>query len=772
MAVFTLNIEKELNDQLTVKQDGGSLIWNNSEANRVVVTILDAGTPVTLTGTVQAKMLRADGQTEVWNGDIIDGAAVVTLPASAYAVQGPAELNVDLVDGSQRMTLVVLRMMVDATTSNAEVAPVDTVPNLAALLAKIAEMEAATQAAQEASAFYPMVYTGNAAFPSEGGNTYYAFGSMTKGTTVVTPSTGESTHYLLIIGDLIAGETFTITARDGTTARPWGMADKDGVLQNCASGQSVTDAVVTVPESCAGGTLYVQVRNTYIGTASVVRHLNLKRLNETLEGVTERLNLFDDTLTYRQTQADGTNDGTRSPTDGAYTTNKSWKGHGQRWWCITDKTLPAGTYTLSAYVELATANNRMLYMGIGRGSGVKPVYLTTERGGTTLIDENATAGWAVRTVTLTEEKPWGVAFNPVDTSDQASTISQIQLEKGAVLTAYTEDDISAVDTVARALIEDMSAEAADASTAMTELLALQQASGLSDSFFFFTDPHLTELSNWQVGFEKWMPVLGSYFRQLPVHFALCGGDWLGNSDTREAAMAKLGLIYTEMRKQLSPFHMCVGNHDVNEQGVEYEGDERGWTGRLTCQAYSNVWYNGRSYYDFFTPSARYFVLDTGGGSNQAPYSTYYAAEREWLAAQLMANTAANVVFVQHIVYNTDEVVDGVPTTNTPQHGVASSFLKLAQAFNAKGSVTIGGVTYNFTGTTGKVRFVIAGHTHYDNISTAYGLPIWITGRTFSADIASLRRIDLMVADFENGVVKAVRVGAAATDPAVRTMTMA
>jgi len=155
MAIFTLNIERELNDQLTVKQDGGSLIWGNAEANQVVVVITDNGAAVALSGTVEAQMLRADGQTLVWTGNIIDGAAVVTLPASAYAVQGPAELNVDLVDGSQRMTLVVLRMMVDATTSNAEVAPVDTVPNLATLLAKIAEMEAATQAANEAAAAVP-----------------------------------------------------------------------------------------------------------------------------------------------------------------------------------------------------------------------------------------------------------------------------------------------------------------------------------------------------------------------------------------------------------------------------------------------------------------------------------------------------------------------------------------------------------------------------------------------------------------------------------------
>ncbi len=772
MAIFSFNISKELNNQFTVEQDGGTLILGNAEANRVMIKVTQDGEHVALEGSIVAQMLRADGQTLTWSGAIISGTAVVVLPASAYSVQGPAKLNIDLLSNDQRMTLAVLRLMVDSTTSNASVAPVDTVPDLESLLAKIQAMQAATNAALSASAFYPMVYTGDVAFPSEGGNTYYAFSNMTKGTTVVTPTTGTSTHYVIVMGDLVAGESFTITARDGTTARPWGMADKDGVLQDCASGQSVTDMTVTVPENCDGGTLFVQVRDTYIDNASVVRNLNLKTVRGTLEMISERLNLFDDTLTYTQRKKDGTTNGVRTPTDGVYTTNLNNGSHGSYSWALPDKTLPAGTYTLSAYVSLASASNRKIYMGIGYASR-EIVDLTTERGGDTPIGTTDTEGWVKYTCTVPEDAMWAVQLLPINSSDNGSEISQIQLEIGEVITEYTEDKRIAVDSVARAALANIeTAPEVDASVPLASLTELQTSSGSADSFLFFTDPHLCEVDEWRPGFDKWMQIFGSYYKQLPVHFALCGGDWMGHDDIPDEARAKLGLIYTEMRKRFDTFHMCVGNHDTNEQG-KLTPESQTWTGRLDPQGGANLWYNGRSYYDFTTPSARYFILDTGGEGNGDPYAYYFTAEKKWLADQLLANTAENVVFVQHIVYKTSEVdSNGQPTTTTPTHAVASALLQIAQAFNARAaSFSVGNTTYSFTNAVGKVRFVIAGHTHHDSTSTAYGLPIWITGRTVTNDITELRRLDLVVADFTNRVVKAVRIGSATTSPAIRTINM-
>lgn len=153
MAAFVIRLTKDLSDVHVTGHWPGDLVWGDSEANEVRVQVTRDGEPVDLTGcTAQGQMMRADGNTLIWNGSIMDSEAVVLLPASAYAVSGPATLNVVLFDGEAQTTLISMKLMVNATTSSAEVAPVDTVPDLQQLVAKIAEMEAATTNAVAAAA--------------------------------------------------------------------------------------------------------------------------------------------------------------------------------------------------------------------------------------------------------------------------------------------------------------------------------------------------------------------------------------------------------------------------------------------------------------------------------------------------------------------------------------------------------------------------------------------------------------------------------------------
>ena len=155
MAAYLIKLTRDLRDPHVVTHWPGDLVWGDSEANVVRVTVTMDGEPVQLSGTVVGRILRADGQTLVWDTaptTWIDGSdAVVLLPASAYSVSGPATLSVALADGDALTTLVSLKLMVNASTSTAEVAPVDTVPNLQQLVAKIAEMEEATAEAEIAA---------------------------------------------------------------------------------------------------------------------------------------------------------------------------------------------------------------------------------------------------------------------------------------------------------------------------------------------------------------------------------------------------------------------------------------------------------------------------------------------------------------------------------------------------------------------------------------------------------------------------------------------
>ena len=771
MSQRILTVSVDLSHPLVVHPIPGIMGGGDRYADIIRVLVYQNGEPVTLSGTVTGYVMNRAGDTFVIDGVCSGNGAQVQLIEEVYELPGPITIAVRLVNGDVKTTLAICSTAVKMTATTTVYDPGEIVPDLDDVRARLAEVIAATNAANSAAAFYPMTYAGPVSFP-EGKQEYYAIGNWTAGEVIADKASGANTHYVIELGGLIEGETFTITARDGSTAQPWGIIDKDRRALAWAGTDRVTNRVITVPEGGDGGTLIVQASSSYIGSASVVRNMNLSKLDAVTEMISERLNLFDDTLTYTQRKKDGTTNGVRTPTDGVYTTNLNNGSHGSYSWALPDKTLPAGTYTLSAYVDLASTSNREIYMGIGYGSR-EIVDLTTERGGDTPIGSSDKAGWVKYTYTVPEDAVWAVQLLPINASDNGSEISQIQLEIGEEVTEYTEDKRIAVDEVARAALANIETKPeVDASVPFASLAALQASAGSADSFLFFTDPHLCEVQTWRPGFDKWMQIFGSYYKQLSVHFTLCGGDWMGNADTPDEAQQKLALIYTEMRKRFNVFHMCVGNHDTNEQG-KLTPESLTWTGRLDPQGGANLWYNGRSYYDFTTPSARYFILDTGGEGNGDPYAYYFTAEKKWLADQLLANTAENVVFVQHIVYKASEVdSNGQPTTSTPEHAVASVFLQIAQAFNTRvASFSVGNTTYNFSNAVGKVRFVIAGHTHHDSISTAYGLPIWITGRTVTSDITELRRLDLVVADFTNRVVQAIRIGSATTSPAIRTMNM-
>ena len=795
MSQRILTLKVDLSHPLVVHPIPGILGGGDCYADIIRVLVYQDGEPVQVTGTVTGYVMNQAGDTFTVSGAADGNGAQIQLPETAYELTGPITVAIRETRGTVRTTLAICSTAVKATTTGTEYDPGDMVPNIDNLREAWERAEAAAVAAeQKVQDFNDIIlvqstepssetnriwvqpqadeyrvpsweeFIGVAAgqidFPSAPVQKYWDLAGTTKnpvsiGDVISGQKAGESWHYCFSVSGLVEGETFTITASDGASARPWGILDKDNVLRARASGKTVTNATVTVPEGCGGGTLVVQVRDENIGTASVVRNMNLMGLGTDIATNTAAITEINRRARREKGNiylGSGVTVDITSAGSGSLAVSFSGRlnfkllgdNGGAKDWADISSELTESQITIDGTTAVITIPD---YYWLVYNTDDQQLYLRSNRG------SNNYALQANDVVLL---------YNTYN-----QPVSGILHEKWLDQQARSADTrLTAAESRIAVLEGSMDSEALTAVAA--SLTEMQAASGSADSFLFFTDPHLCEVSNWKPGFEEWMRHLGSYYSQLPVRFALCGGDWMGHDDTPANARAKLSLIYTEMRRRFSTFHMCVGNHDTNEQGKATTEAAR-WTGRLDPQGAANIWYNGRSYYDFFTPSARYFILDTGGESNGNAYAAYYTAERAWLAEQLLANTAANIVFVQHIVYGVNEVTDGVPTTTTPQHGAASAFLRLAQAFNARGSVTLDGVTYNFEHATGKVRFVIAGHTHYDSISTAYDLPIWITGRTFSTDITSLQRIDLMVADFENGVVKAVRVGAAAI---TRTMTMA
>lgn len=248
-----------------------------------------------------------------------------------------------------------------------------------------------------------------------------------------------------------------------------------------------------------------------------------------------------------------------------------------------------------------------------------------------------------------------------------------------------------------------------------ELKELHDSLGVVEPFIYFTDPHLCEGVGWQPRFHECMAKVKQAYDNSPCKLVICGGDWIGNSDTKEEATTKLSYVADYMRRLFGNNHLLIlGNHDTNYQGTE----------QLTQQELIDLWFKdtntGKAYYYHDTQTTRFLVLDTQTDWNPE-WSEYFQEQRDWLAANLSAELK-NVV-VAHIDW-----VDSELTTRT-------SLVDVIQYVDG-------------------VDMILAGHIHADHVN--YGVVPEVV--TTNLQAGGVPTFDLCLLDVENNQLHMVRVG--------------
>lgn len=280
--------------------------------------------------------------------------------------------------------------------------------------------------------------------------------------------------------------------------------------------------------------------------------------------------------------------------------------------------------------------------------------------------------------------------------------------------------------------------------------ALFNNSGDVESFVYFTDPHLlgfgnTPLDEIEANMQTFLGCVKDYYDATPTSFVICGGDWLNDSDTQEQACFKMGMWDSYMRKNFHPYYPVLGNHDTNYQGVDHTGEVR--TGRLTNDTLRNLMFreHGNLYYSFKGNNTTFYVFESG--IDWVPDMNDFRWEQvDWFAKKIIEDDAAHSALAIHIFSGSDYVAADF----------AENVLTVAQAYNNRDWVTLNGVTYDFTTATGRVEFMLAGHTHEDNSLTKRSIPVVVTS---NLKRGMLPTFDLCLADYTNKKLYLERVGA-------------
>jgi hypothetical protein len=98
---------------------------------------------------------------------------------------------------------------------------------------------------------------------------------------------------------------------------------------------------------------------------------------------------------------------------------------------------------------------------------------------------------------------------------------------------------------------------------------INAATGKTENFVFFTDPHFGGANTPSANMGNYMRQIAAVYNNTPTSMCVCGGDWLNNGNTKENACWQLGVFDGQMKALFDRYVLIIGNHDTNYQGKEY-----------------------------------------------------------------------------------------------------------------------------------------------------------------------------------------------------------
>lgn len=137
MAKIETWFNQDLREAVKVRYIDGNVFSQDNQGNIIGVSIFDGGVSATLSGTVSANVIRADGTTVAVDGTLSGNKCSVVLPQSAYAVPGVISIIIKLTSGSDITTVCAVVSNVYMSSTDTVVDPGTIIPSIEALIAEI-----------------------------------------------------------------------------------------------------------------------------------------------------------------------------------------------------------------------------------------------------------------------------------------------------------------------------------------------------------------------------------------------------------------------------------------------------------------------------------------------------------------------------------------------------------------------------------------------------------------------------------------------------------
>ena len=267
---------------------------------------------------------------------------------------------------------------------------------------------------------------------------------------------------------------------------------------------------------------------------------------------------------------------------------------------------------------------------------------------------------------------------------------------------------------------------------VAKIEAIGETPGVTGGFFFFTDPHVS--SNRRMSGR----LIAELLRRTNLNKVFCGGDIptaFGSKAVLDASMAQYNEYWSKpIQAAGGILYNAKGNHDFTIRTDRTSKD--GWTyssrtardfymaSNGSCAAVTNKDDPTACYYyaDDKAVKIRYVVADTTDSASDDPHAywgvKYGMGEKQlkWLSENAFAAVpdGYSVVVIHHIPVAPIVGEDGEVKT-------FAGFRRLLEAYQNRGSVTLFGRDYDFSGAKGTILLDITGHHHSDRMTYCNGI---------------------------------------------------
>ena len=103
--MFETWLSCDLAEGVLVTPLAGNVFSQDKLANKIGVIVTKNGEAVTLSGTVQGSIIRADESTVVVEGELSGNRAWIVLPETAYACVGAIQITIRIINGDEKTTV-------------------------------------------------------------------------------------------------------------------------------------------------------------------------------------------------------------------------------------------------------------------------------------------------------------------------------------------------------------------------------------------------------------------------------------------------------------------------------------------------------------------------------------------------------------------------------------------------------------------------------------------------------------------------------------------